>query len=98
MKVTISDFIIAFFDLLEAEGRELKNNTKKVVFNSFLVGMGIVVVCFMFLIAIFSFAFGFYLWLRTIFNACTSAFLLSFLFFILGIVLLLFVKQKNDKY
>ena len=31
MKTTISDFVIAFFDLVEAEGRAFKNNTERIV-------------------------------------------------------------------
>ena len=97
MKVTISDFIIAFFDLLEAEGREFRKNIQKTFLNSSLLVLGIIISGFLFLISIFAFAFGLYMWLKTIFSAYTSAFILSFVFFIVGIVLVLFIKQKNER-
>jgi len=97
MKTTISDFVIAFFDLLEAEGREFKNNTKKVIFNSLTSVLGVFIVGFMFLIAVFSFACGLYMWLKTLFSAYVSAFLLSILFFVFGVILFLFIKQRNDR-
>ena len=96
MKITISDFVIAFFDLLEAEGREFRKNVQKTFLNSSFIVVGMIVVGFLFLIAIFAFAFGLYLWLKTVFNSYVSAFILSFIFFILGIVLLLFIKQRNE--
>jgi len=108
MKTTISDFIIAFFDLLEAEGRELKNNTEeviekatvsfqKIIFNSSLSILLIIIIGLIFIIAIFSFAFGLFLWFRTFFNAYISAFFLSFVFFVIGFVLLLFIKWKYGR-
>jgi len=108
MKTTISDFVIAFFDLLEAEGRELKNNTEeviekatfsfqKIVFNSSLSVLFTVIIGIVFLIAIFSFAFGLFLWFRTFFSPYVSAFLLSFGFFIIGFMLLLFIKRQNGR-
>ncbi len=108
MKTTISDFVIAFFDLVEAEGRAFKNNTERIVektaknfqktvFNSSLSLLGIAVVCFIFLIAIFAFAIGLFLWMETFLSPYVSAFILSFIFLIIGFVLLFIIKQKNER-
>ena len=108
MRTTISDFVIAFFDLLEAEGREFKTNTEEVIekaafymqraaFNSSLSVLFAVIIGIIFLIAILSFAFGLFLWFRTFFNPYISAFLLSIGFFIIGFILLLYIKQKNGR-
>jgi len=104
MKTTISDFIIAFFDLVEAEGRELKKNTKEIIFdlqrsifNSLISILGIIIIGIIFLIAIFSFALGLFLWMKTFLNIYISAFLLSFIFFIIGIILFFLLKKQNER-
>lgn len=53
MKTTISDLIIAFFDLLEAEGRALRESTMQ-------VGLGLATVLLAMLIGVV--AVGFFLW------------------------------------
>ncbi len=53
MKTTISDFIIAFLDLLEAEGRTLREETMRVGWGLAFVGLSAVIG----LVAL-----GFFLW------------------------------------
>ena len=107
MKTTISDFVIAFFDLLEAEGRAFKNNTEKIIektaktfqktiFNSFLSILGITIIGFVFLIAFLFFAAGLFMWLETFLSPYISAFILSFIFFIIGFILFFIIKRNNE--
>ncbi len=107
MRTTISDFVIAFFDLLEAEGRAFKNNTEKIVekttknfqkmiFNSSLSIFGIALVGFIFIIAIFAFGLGLFLWMKTFLSPYVSAFILSFIFLIIGCILLFIIKRNNE--
>ncbi len=104
MKTTISDFVIAFFDLLEAEGRTLKNNTEKTieniqrsVINSSVSLLGVIIAGFIFVIAFFALGAGLFLWMNTFFSPYISAFILSIVFFVTGFVLLWIIKQKNER-
>ncbi len=107
MKVTISDFILAFFDLVEAEVRALKEGSEefleneykkfqKTIFKSSLSVLGSVVVGILFFIAILSFAFGLFLLLNKFLNIIISFFIVSLIFFIIGFILLYYLKKKYD--
>ncbi len=107
MKVTISDFIIAFFDLLEAEVKAFKEgseeflekeykNFQKTVFKSSLSILGIVMVGILFFFGILAFSFGAFLILNKYFSVIWSLFILSVLFFIFAIILLIILKKKNE--
>lgn len=107
MKVTVSDFIIAFFDLLEAEVRAFKEgseeflekeyrNFQKTVFKSSLSILGVTIVGILFFLAILSFSFAAFLVLNKYFSVIVSLFILSVLFFVFAIILLIVLKKKNE--
>ena len=107
MKVTISDFIISFFDLLEAEFKAFKNgseeflekeykNFQKTLFKSSASVLGIVISGVLFLAAVLMLGAGLFLLLNKFFSVMATCFILSFVFFIFGICLLLFIKKKNE--
>jgi len=107
MKVTISDFIISFFDLMEAEVKAFKSgseeflekeykNFQKAVFKSSVSMLGIVISGILFSIAILMLLGGLFLFLHQFFSVMSSFFILSILFFVFGICLLWFVKKKNE--
>ena len=107
MKTTISDFIIAFFDLLEAEVRAFKEgseeffekeykNFQKTLFKSSLSVLGIGIVGILFFISICAFSIGIYLFLNKFFSVIVSLFILSFMFLIFGFILLILLKKQNE--
>jgi len=107
MKVTISDFIISFFDLLEAEVRSFKEgseeflekeykNFQNAVFKSSVSILGIVISGILFLIAILMLTGGLFLFLHKFFSVMASFFILSIIFFVFGICLLWFLKRNNE--
>ena len=107
MKVTISDFIISFFDLLEAEFKAFKNGSEeflekeykkfqKTLFKSSASVLGVVISGILFLIAVFMLTGGLFLFLNKFFSIMTVCFILSIIFFIFGICLLWFIKKKNE--
>nr|HID13374.1 hypothetical protein [Anaerolineae bacterium] len=61
MKTTLSDFVIAFFDLMEAEGRALKTVSIRVGWDMAFIILATVVI----LVASSSFLWGIYLLLVT---------------------------------
>ncbi len=84
MKTTISDLVIAFFDLLEAEGRALRENAMN-------VGAGLGIVLLAMLVA--GVAVGFFLWgiyqlLLGWFSPPVTALLMSLLALLLSFLLL----------
>ncbi len=107
MKVTVSDFIIAFFDLLEAEVRAFKEgseeflekeyrNFQKTVFKSSLSILGVTIVGILFFLAILSFSLAAFLVMNKYFSVIVSLFILSVLFFVFAIILLIVLKKKNE--
>ena len=107
MKVTISDFIIAFFDLLEAEIRAFKSgseeflekeykNFQKTIFKSSISILGIVISGILFLVAIISLAAGIFLIFDKLIGTIGACFLVSLIFFIIAGCLLWFLKKKNE--
>ncbi len=107
MKVTISDFIISFFDLLEAEAKTFKlsseefldNQYKKVgkaFFKSFFSIFMLLIILLLFFISVVSFAYSMFLCLNIFFKPFVSAFILSIVYLFFGIILLFWIKKKNE--
>ena len=107
MKVTLSDFIIAFFDLLEAEIRAFKSgseeflekeykNFQKTVFKSSVSLLVIAIIGILFLVAVFMLAGGMFLLLNKFVDVTAACFLVSIMFFIFGGCLLWFLKKRNE--
>ena len=107
MKVTISDFIISFFDLLEAEIRAFKSGSEeffekeykifqKTIFKSSVSVLAVVMSGILFLVAVLMLVAGLFLFLNKFFSVMATCFILSIIFFIFGICLLLFIKKKNE--
>ena len=107
MKVTLSDFILAFFDLLEAEARAFRDsfaemveteykNFQKTLFKSSLTVLGVVIAGALFFISITAFSIGMFLFLNKFFDTVVSLFMLGVVFLILGFVLLFILKKKNE--
>jgi len=107
MKVTVSDFIISFFDLLEAEIRAFKSgseefldkeykNFQNAIFKSLASVLGVAISGILFLIAVFMLTGGLFLFLNKFFSIMATCFILSIIFFIFGICLLWFIKKKNE--
>ena len=107
MKVTISDFIISFFDLIEAEFKAFKNGSEefldkeykkfqKAIFKSSASVLGVAISGILFLVAVLMLVGGLFLFLHKFFSIMTTCFLLSIIFFIFGFCLLWFIKKKNE--
>ena len=84
MKTTVSDLVIAFFDLIEAEGRALRQATMR-------VGVGLSCVVIAMLIGIAAVAFflwGIYQFILIWFSPPLAALLMSLLALVLALVTL----------
>ncbi len=91
MKTTISDLVIAFLDLLEAEGRQLRQSAMDLGLS-----LGVVVLA----MVVGGVAVGFFLWgvyqlLLTWFTPPVTAFLMSLLALVLALVLLGIARWLN---
>ena len=91
MKTTISDLVIAFLDLLEAEGRQLRRSALDLGLS-----LGVVVLA----MVVGGVAVGFFLWgvyqlLLTWFAPPVTAFLMSLLALVLALVLLGIARWLN---
>lgn len=89
MKTTLSDFVIAFLDLMEAEGRTLKQATMRVGW-----GMAFIILSAIFILI----AGGFLLWgiyqqLITLTNPSTAAILIALSALILAVISGLIAKK-----
>ena len=89
MKTTLSDFVIAFLDLLEAEGRTLKQATMRVGW-----GMAFIILSAIFILI----AGGFLLWgiyqqLITLTTPATAAILIALSALILAVISGLIAKK-----
>ena len=92
MKTTLSDFVIAFLDLMEAEGRTLKKATMRVGW-----GMAFITLATIFILI----AGGFLLWgiyqqLITFTNPATAAMLIALSALILAIISGLIAKKLSQ--
>lgn len=84
MKTTVSDLVIAFFDLVEAEGRALRESTMAVG-----MGLGFVVLAMLIgSIAVGFFLWGIYLLLLTWFSPPATALLLSLVALTIALIVL----------
>ncbi len=82
MKTTLSDIVIAFLDLMEAEGRTLKEATMRVGW-----GMAFILLAAIFILIAGSFLlWGIYEQLIIVTNASTAAMLISLAAIILAII------------
>jgi len=82
MKTTLSDIVIAFLDLMEAEGRTLKEATMRVGW-----GMAFILLAAIFILIASSFLlWGIYEQLIIVTNASTAAMLISLAAIILAII------------
>ncbi len=84
MKTTISDLVIAFFDLLEAEGRALRQHTMNVGY-----GLGIVLLAMLVAaVAVGFFLWGIYLLLQSWFSPPATALILAGIALLVSLLLL----------
>ena len=91
MKTTISDLVIAFLDLLEAEGRQLRQSALDLGLS-----LGVVVLA----MVVGGVAVGFFLWgvyqvLLTWFSPPVTAFFMSLLALVLALMLLGVARWLN---
>ncbi len=91
MKTTVSDLVIALFDLLEAEGRLLRQSAMNLG-----VGLGFVVLA----LIVGGVAVGFFLWgvyqlLLAWFSPAVTAFLMSLLALVLALIILGIARWLN---
>jgi hypothetical protein len=91
MKTTLSDFVIAFLDLMEAEGRTLKTASIRVGW-----GMAFIILATVFiLVASSSFLWGVYQLLITVVSPPSAAMLISLFSLVLAAVAAVIAKKVS---